>query len=120
MSVLLVVLAIAGFLALVHRLGRSLLRLGLNLAEGTAASGLAEVSARRGDLTGFMERRADHHAIRRARIGAAAAASVYFLLLAVPLFAGLGREVYAASALLWLLPTRAIRPRTLPPAPRQP
>jgi hypothetical protein len=114
LSVVLLMLAVLGFLALMARLGRAALRLGLNAAEATAATGLAEVSQRRGDITGFMERQASGHALRRARRLNAAAALSYALLLAVPPIAGGAREVYAVAALLWLLPRRPIRPAGLP------
>jgi hypothetical protein len=68
---ILLVLAGAGFVAVVTRLGRSALRLGLNAAETSATSGLAEVSQRRGDVTGFLERQASAVALRRARRAAA-------------------------------------------------
>jgi hypothetical protein len=110
LSVVLLLLAVFGFLALIARLGRAMLRLGVNAAEATAANGLAEVSHRRGDITGFLERQASTATLRRARRINAAAVAGYALLLAVPLFAGVAREVYAASALLWLLPRRPIRP----------
>ena len=109
LSLVLLVLAVFGFLALLRRLGGSLLRLGLHAAEGTAAAGLAEVSERRGDITGFMERRADAQTLRRARRRTGAAAAACALLLAVPLFAGVAREVWAACSLLWLLPGRPLR-----------
>lgn len=112
LSIILLVLAVFGFLALIARLGRAALRLGLNAAEATAATGLAEVSQRRGDITGFLENQRSGTALRRARRLNAAALAGYALLLAVPLFAGVAREAYAAASLLWLLPRRPIRPRT--------
>jgi hypothetical protein len=110
LSLVLLILAVFGFLALLRRLGGSLLRLGLHAAEGSAATGLAEVSERRGDITGFMERRASAQSLRRARRLTTATLAVYVLLLAVPLFAGLAREVWAACSLLWFLPARPLRP----------
>jgi hypothetical protein len=110
LSVVLLLLAVFGFLALLVRLGRAALRLGLNAAEATAASGLAEVSQRRGDITGFLEKQASGAALRRARRLNAAALVGYGVLLAVPLFVGVAREAYAAAALLWLLPRRPVRP----------
>jgi hypothetical protein len=110
LSVVLLLLAVFGFLALVGRLGRAGLRLGLNAAEATAASGLAEVSHRRGDVTGFLEKQASGAALRRARRINTITFLGYALLLAVPLFAGVARDVYAAASLLWLLPRRSIRP----------
>ena len=110
LSLVLLLLAVLGVLALVVRLGRAMLRLGLNAAEATAASGLAEVSERRGDVTGFLERRAFGQTLRRARRRNLAATLAYAALIAIPPFAGVAREVYAAAALLWLLPRRPVRP----------
>ena len=110
LSLVLLLLAAFGLFALVARLGRSVLRLGLNAAEATAASGLAEVSERRGDITGFMERRASGETLRRARRRNLASLAAYALLIAIPPFTPFARELYAASALLWLLPRRPVRP----------
>lgn len=117
LALVLFLLAVFGVLALLGRLARSVVRLGLNAAESTAASGLAELSERRGDITGFMERQAHARGLRHARRRTVALAAVYLLLLAIPPFLGAAREVYAACALLWLLP-RAPLPRIqAPPQP---
>lgn len=118
LSVILLLLAVLGVVALVARLGRAALRLGLNAAEATAASGLAEVSQRRGDITGYLERRASTETLRRARRRNLAAALGYGLLLVAPLFTELAQEVYAAAALLWLLPRRPVRPAPTNVTPR--
>jgi hypothetical protein len=110
LSIVLLLLAVLGIAALVVRLSRAALRLGLNAAEATAASGLADVSQRRGDITGFLERRASGETLRRARRRNLAAVLFYVLLLVVPLFTGVAREAYAAAALIWLLPRRPVRP----------
>lgn len=110
LSLVLLLLAVLGVVALAARLGRSALRLGLNAAEATAASGLAEVSERRGDITGFMEGRASGDTLRRARRRNLASLAAYALLLVIPPFTPFAREAYAAAALLWLLPRRPIRP----------
>jgi hypothetical protein len=108
------VLAIAGCLALLNRLVRSAARLGVAWMESTAAAGLAEVSERRGDITGLMERRQSEQGIRRNRRKEVVFAAGYLLL--VPPLAGVAREVYAAGALLWVLPKRRIvLPATLRP-----
>jgi len=120
LSVVLFLLAVLGFVALALRLGRELVRVALNAAESTHATGLAEVSERRGDITGLMERRAAADALRRDRRRGWAGVILFFLLLAIPPFAGLAREVYAACALLWFVPARRLRPRVQPRAPEQP
>ena len=109
-SFALFLLAAAGVVALLMRNVRALLRLGLNAAEASAISGLAEVSERRGDLTGLMERRSMEAGLRSARRKNLATAAMYALLLIVPPLLGLGREVYAACSLLWLIPRRPVRP----------
>jgi hypothetical protein len=120
LSVVLFLLAVLGVVAVVLRLGRELVRLALNAAESTAATGLAEVSERRGDITGLMERRAAADTLRRGRRLAVAQIAALLLLLAVPPFLGVAREVYAAAALLWFIPARKLRPRLPVHAPEQP
>ncbi|HEX5724080.1 MAG TPA: hypothetical protein VFX98_01370 [Longimicrobiaceae bacterium] len=110
LTALLLPLAVLGAAALFARLLRSLLRLGLNVAEGSAAAGLAEVSARRGDLTGMAERGELVRAIRRSRRRNAALALLWLAVIVVPILLGGVREVYAAASLLWLLPRRPSPP----------
>jgi len=102
-------LALAGCAALVFRLGRSLLRVGLAAAEAGALGGMMRVSVRQGDLTGMAERQAIVSAVRRTRLLALLTAALWALLLVVPPLAGVARLVYAAAALVWLLPRRPIR-----------
>jgi len=109
------ILAVLGVLALLARLGRSLLRVGITVAEETAAAGMAEASARRGDLTGLAERRDLRVALRRTRLKQLAVAVLWVALLAAPALAGWGRPVYAAAALLWLLPRAPLRKVPAPP-----
>lgn len=116
LSIVLLLLAVFGFLALAGRLARALVRLALNAAESTAATGLAEVSERRGDITGMMEKRTAAQTLRRDRRVTLLIAAACALLIVIPPFAGVAREVYAACALLWLVPTR----RLLPARPRSP
>jgi hypothetical protein len=120
LNLVLLLLAVLGFLALAGRLGRGLVRLALNAAESTAATGLAEVSERRGDITGMMETRNAAQALRRHRRFALLTVAGCFLLIAVPPLAGVAREVYAACALLWFVPTRGIRPTVQVRTPGQP
>ena len=120
LSLVLLILAVLGFLALAGRLGRALLRLALNAAESTHATGLAEVSERRGDITAMMETRNAALALRRKRRLALLAVVACVLLIAVPPFAGVAREVYAACALLWFAPARRIRPTIQIRTPGQP
>jgi hypothetical protein len=120
LSLVLFLLAVLGFLALAGRLAGSLLRLALNAAESTAATGLAEVSERRGDITGFIEKRTAAQTLRRRRRITLLVSAACFLLMAVPPFAGVAREVYAACALLWLLPSSRVLPRIAVRTPDRP
>ena len=101
--------ALVGCAALVYRLGRSLLRLGLSAVEAGAVGGMMRVSARTGDLTAMAERQAVVAAVRRNRVAALLTAGAWAALLVVPPLAGVSRPVYAAAVLVWLLPRRPIR-----------
>lgn len=107
---LLLPFAILGAVGLGVRLARSLLRLGVAAAETTAAQGLAEVSARRGDLSALAEHRARARALSRSRWVGFALLLLWLVLLAAPPLLGWAREAYAAAALLWLLPRATRRP----------
>jgi hypothetical protein len=109
-------LALIGVLAIVARLGRAVLRVGLTAAEETAAAGMAEASARRGDLTTLAERRSQALSLRRRRWLQLAAAGAWAALLLVPAFVEGGRLAYAAGAVLWLLPRTPLRRPAPPPA----
>lgn len=102
-------LAIAGGAALVYRLGRAALQLGLTTLESASAGGLVEISIRHGDLTGMAERQEMHRAARRARLRFLLLALLWTALLVAPVIAGISRPVYALAALLWLLPRKPIR-----------
>lgn len=114
---LLGILAVVGVLAIVARLGRSLLRVGITVAEETAAAGMAEASARRGDLTGLAERRDQRAALRRTRFKQLAISLLWATLLVAPALAGWGRPVYVAAVLLWLLPRAPLRQVRAPAPP---
>lgn len=105
------ILAFAGVVALVTRLLRAFARLALRAAEATAAAGLADLSARRGDVTAMIERQNAWKLARRDRRLAMAAAGVWLLWLALPPFAGVAREAYAVAALLWLVPRQPLAKR---------
>lgn len=98
-----------------YRLVRTLLRVGIAVVETTAASSLAEVSARRGDLSLLAERRETEQSARRAGVRHGLLALLWCLLLVVPLVVGWAREVYALASLVWLLPRHPIRPSPTPP-----
>lgn len=100
---LVVVFAVLGGLALILRLLRSGLRFALRVAEVAAASGLAEVSARRGDLTGMAERRVELQRALLQRRRDLALTLLWSLWLGAPLFTSWVAEAYALAAPLWLL-----------------
>jgi hypothetical protein len=106
---LLVLLAVGGAVGVGVRLLRSLARLGIAAAEVTALSGLIEISARRGDLTALAERRRHDRAVRRIRLRSAAGVVAWLALLIAPVALGWAREAFAASSLLWLVPSKPLR-----------
>jgi hypothetical protein len=120
LSLVLLLLAVFGFLALAGRLGRALVRLALNAAESTAASGLAEINERRGDITAMMETRNAAQTLRRSRRITLLTVVGCALLMLVPPFLDVAREVYAACALLWFVPAQRIRPAVQVRTPGQP
>jgi hypothetical protein len=102
METLVVILAIVGAVAILRGFARTALRLGIRAAEETAASGMAEVSARRGDLTGFAERQEAARAARRERRRDLLLSLLWLLWLAVPPMLGWVPQAYALAAPLWL------------------
>ncbi|CAN5616222.1 hypothetical protein BH23GEM6_BH23GEM6_23570 [soil metagenome] len=104
LSPVLFLLAFAGGAALVYRSVGGLFRLALRASQETAAAQLAEVSARRGDLTEMAERRRAAEAARRDRRRVTVVTLFWMLWLAVPLILGWAPTAFAVAALLWLLP----------------
>jgi hypothetical protein len=100
---LVVVLAIAGGMALLSRALRSALRLLLRTGEVTAASGLVDISLRRGDLTTLAERRAQERRARRRRRRDGLLSLLWFAWLLVPVAGGWLPGAYALAAPLWLV-----------------
>jgi hypothetical protein len=110
MTLFLGILALLGGAMLFLRLTAAVLRLGLALAEVAAASGVAEIGARRGDLTALADARRDHRTARRAALGHALVALLWLVALLLPPLIGWTLHVYAAASVLWLLPRPATRP----------
>jgi ribose/xylose/arabinose/galactoside ABC-type transport system permease subunit len=102
-------LAVVGAVALVYRAVRAIARLVVSLAESTAASGMAEVSARRGDVTAMEENRATERAARRRQWRDVLAVGLWVGWLLLPPMAGWAAVPYAAAAVLWLLPHSPVR-----------
>lgn len=110
-TTLLVLVAVVGALGIARALVRTLVRLGLRAAEATTAAGLAEVSARRGDLTGLAERNEVARMARRRRARDLGLVAFWLAWLLVPPILGYAAYGYALAAPLWLLAP----PRIIPP-----
>lgn len=106
----LILLAVVGGLALAMCAFRAGFALLVVTAEGVAQRGLADVSHRRGDITGMAERQAVLGRMKRGRLRAAARLALWLALLAVPPLLGLTLPVYSVCVLLWLLPRRPRKP----------
>lgn len=111
MNLVLSLLAVLGAAALGARLLRAGAAAALSLAERTAAAGLADASLRRGDLTGLAERRQAERTARRAARLNLLLVLAWFALLVAPPVLDAALPVYAAGAVLWLLPWRPLRAR---------
>jgi hypothetical protein len=98
------VLAGFGLGALLLRLLGALFGLGLTAVEASHASNVSEASARRGDITAMMEGRETAAAMQRRRLRSAAWVGLWAAVLVVPALFGVARYVYAAAALLWVMP----------------
>jgi hypothetical protein len=110
-------LALLGGAVLALRLFRAAARVVLSAAEVATSAGLAEASARRGDLTGLAESRAAERVARAGQRRHGLVALVWLLWLVFPLVAG-AVEIWALAAPLWFLPSRPVRPpsRASPPS----
>jgi hypothetical protein len=111
LSGLTLVLAVLGGAALVYRAMGGIFRLALRASQETAARGMAEVSARRGDLTSMVERQRAAELARRDRRIQMALTAVWILWFVIPLLLGSARLPLAFASVLWLLPTTRDRDR---------
>lgn len=109
MQTLILVLAIAGAAAILRGLARTALRLGLRAAEETAAAGLADVSARRGDLTALAERQEAAREARRHRRRDLLLSLLWLSWLIVPPLVGWTAPAYALAAPLWFAAPPSLR-----------
>jgi hypothetical protein len=109
MQSVVVLLAIVGALALAHRLVRSVARFLLSFADTASATGMAEVSQRRGDLTAMAERRSAERVARRRQRRDLVVVLGWFGWLLLPPLIGLALPLYAAAAPVWLFPRTPIR-----------
>jgi hypothetical protein len=104
-------LAMVGGAALVYRAVGGVFRLVLRASQETAASGMAELSASRGDVTGMLERQRLAEAARRDRRRHSILTITWILWFILPLIFGGARIAYALASVLWLLPTSRPAPR---------
>lgn len=102
----LMVLAVAGVVAVGRRLFGSLLGLLGRVADVVWASEIARARARRGDLTGMREAQAETDAARHARNRALGAVMFWVLVLFAPAALPWTRVLYAGLALVWVMPKR--------------
>ena len=114
MDFILILLSFVGAVALIRNLLRTLLRLGIRATEATAASGLADVSARRGDLTSLEERRAVLRHARQRRTRDLLRSLLWLAWLILPLFLGWVIPAYLLAIPLWFIAP----PRITPPVHR--
>lgn len=106
MQAIVAILAVIGVAAILRGLARTVVRLGLSAAEESTASGLAQVSARRGDLTGMAERTEAAQQARRRRRRGLLVSALWAGWLVVPPFVGWAPQAYALAAPLWVLGRR--------------
>lgn len=103
-------LALLGAVALFLRTTRSVLGFVLRAAEIASAAGMAEASARRGDLTSLSEAQDALAAARSRRAWSAAIALGWASWLVVPLALGWVPEAWALASPLWIVPGGSVRP----------
>lgn len=104
MRFLLIVLAVFGILAVLRRVLLAVLRLLGRGVDRIMANEMAEIRARRGDLTGLDEADVEHGRARRAQAGALAVLSFWVLLLIAPSLTPWPLALYASYSLLWVIP----------------
>lgn len=109
MHSLLVILGIAGFLAVARHALDALLRLLHGDVEAALADGRASTRAERGDVTGLQEAEAERIAAAGRRRIALALLVLWTALLLLPPLTPWPGALYAAYSLLWLLPRRRLR-----------
>jgi hypothetical protein len=112
METAVLILAVAGFVAVAARMLRALLGVVTVGADALIAREVAATRKQRGDLTGLEEANLARSEARRRRYVALGLLSIWAGLLVVPAVTPWPILMYAAYSLLWLLPHR--RGRVLP------
>lgn len=110
MSTAVLLLAVAGFLAVALRAVRALFAALRGGVDAFLARDLADTRARRGDLTGLSDAEAARASARRYRVMALGFFFLWGGLLLVPPLTPWPQLLYGAYSLLWLLPHRAPAP----------
>lgn len=107
-------LALLGGVAIFLRVMRGALSLALRAAEIASAGGVAEASARRGDITGLSEAREAISRAKAARTRRGFVTLGWGLWLVVPLVVGWMPEAWAIAAPLWLVKGQSVRQTPAP------
>ena len=106
---LLIILGIAGVVAVLRHAVDALLRLLHGGVDAVLAGGRASTRAQHGDVTGVQEAEAERQRAARRRSVALALLVLWTALLLLPPLTAWPSALYAAYALLWLLPRRRLR-----------
>jgi hypothetical protein len=111
MRMVVLLLSVTGFAAVALRAAAALLNALRGGAESFLARDLAEIRARRGDLSGLQEATELRKVARQRRMVALGAFSMWVVLLMVPPLTPWPELLYATYSLLWLAPRRIGRTR---------
>jgi hypothetical protein len=106
MNTILILLSVAGLVAVLIRAVRAGMRLLSRGVDGFLAGEVAQQRALRGDLTGVADADRDRGAARAWRRRAAGELALWVALLAAPPLTPWPEGLYATYAVLWLLPRR--------------
>lgn len=104
MRILILLLAVAGGLAVFSRVVRALLRLLHRGIDAFVAREVADLRAQKGDLTGLADASRQRADARRRKVLAVAALSFWVVLLVAPPLTPWPALLYALYSVLWLIP----------------
>lgn len=110
MQFALFLLAVAGFLAVLKRLGLAAFRALQGGVDAFILSEVASSRAQRGDVTGLAEAQQQRRKTRVARWRAAGSVLLWAGALVAPLLTQWALWIYASYSLLWLFSARRRRP----------
>jgi hypothetical protein len=108
-NTILTIVAVLGIAAAIWHVVRATFRFLGHGAAGMWSDELARTHARRGDVTALEEARIQGDSVARRKARAGAEAIGWLILLLAPPLTPWARHVFAAYALLWLIP--AVRSR---------